>query len=166
MRKPDRACAYPGCAAILQSEGSFCEKHREPQPSPSSQGYDRRWYFYSIAYRRKFPFCCDPFRRHPGHLRKSECVGHKLAHKGDQRLFWDPANHYALCISCNSYQSAKDEGGFGNRSAIDRKRDGEAASAGCGARGDSDAIQSSTTYDRNVYSVPPSPDETTAKAKR
>ena len=43
-------------------------------------------------------------------------TGHKQAHRGDEALLWDPANHYALCNGCNAYQCAKFEGGFGRAS--------------------------------------------------
>jgi 5-methylcytosine-specific restriction endonuclease McrA len=55
-------------------------------------------------------------------------VGHRIAFKDDERLKWNPANHYPLCGSCNSYQCAKFEGGFGNRedTANVRSQQGEA----------------------------------------
>ncbi|WEG14915.1 HNH endonuclease [Pullulanibacillus sp. KACC 23026] len=30
-------------------------------------------------------------------------------------LFWDPNNHQALCVSCHSTKTAKEDGGFGRR---------------------------------------------------
>lgn len=43
----------------------------------------------------------------------SQCVDHIVAHKGDLRLFWDPENHQASCITCNSQKAVREEGGFG-----------------------------------------------------
>jgi hypothetical protein len=40
-------------------------------------------------------------------------TGHRIAHKGDFRLLWDKSNHYPLCVPCNAYQCATQEGGFG-----------------------------------------------------
>jgi hypothetical protein len=43
-------------------------------------------------------------------------TGHKQAHRGNEAMLWDAANHYALCAGCNAYQCVKFEGGFGNAS--------------------------------------------------
>lgn len=77
------------------------------------QGYDAQWDRYSKQFLKRNPFCVDPFRRHPGQLVPATVTGHKQAHRGDPILLRDPANHYALCGPCNSYQCAKFEGGFG-----------------------------------------------------
>jgi 5-methylcytosine-specific restriction endonuclease McrA len=83
--------------------------------SHGSRGkYGSRWEKYSKAYLHRNFFCADPFRRHPGRLVRSEVVGHRIAFKDDERLKWNPENHYPLCSSCNSYQCAKFEGGFGH----------------------------------------------------
>lgn len=43
----------------------------------------------------------------------AECVDHIRPHKGDQELFWDPANLQSLCDSCHSRKTATEDGGFG-----------------------------------------------------
>lgn len=39
-------------------------------------------------------------------------VDHRIAHKGDQRLFWDVANWQPSCKPCNSRKNVRSEGGF------------------------------------------------------
>ncbi|ELK38933.1 HNH endonuclease, partial [Brevibacillus agri BAB-2500] len=41
-------------------------------------------------------------------------VDHIVPHKGDMRKFWDRMNWQALCASCHSKKTAKEDGGFGN----------------------------------------------------
>jgi len=113
--KPPHPCARPGCRALIRI-GSFCDAHRPARTSARAQGYNARWDRYSKDFLRRNPFCVDPFGRHRGHLVPATVTGHKQAHRGDEALLWDPANHYALCNGCNAYQCAKFEGGFGRAS--------------------------------------------------
>lgn len=41
-------------------------------------------------------------------------VDHRIAHKGDMRLFWDRSNWRPMNRRCNSRKAAATEGGFGN----------------------------------------------------
>jgi 5-methylcytosine-specific restriction protein A len=41
-------------------------------------------------------------------------VDHIIPHGGDMRLFWNRGNWAALCQSCHSRKTAKQDGGFGN----------------------------------------------------
>lgn len=41
-------------------------------------------------------------------------VDHIKPHKGDYDLFWDEANHQALCKRCHDIKTATEDGGFGN----------------------------------------------------
>jgi 5-methylcytosine-specific restriction endonuclease McrA len=75
--------------------------------------YGRRWANYSQQ------FLLLPANRW---CRECERLGKKVraavtdhiqAHKGDERLFWDPGNHRPLCRSCNSKKAVASEGGFG-----------------------------------------------------
>ena len=40
-------------------------------------------------------------------------VDHKVAHKGDMKLFWDRANWQPMCRSCNSRKAVQQEGALG-----------------------------------------------------
>jgi 5-methylcytosine-specific restriction protein A len=51
--------------------------------------------------------------RHPNQVVLATDVDHRIAHKGDMTLFWDPANWQGLCHDCHSYKTALEDGGFG-----------------------------------------------------
>src|SRR6266567_5505287 len=112
MFKPKHLCASSGCREITNAR--FCAVHQPKRPSARAAGYDSRWDTYSRGFLRRHGFCCDPFARHRGQIVRATVTGHKLAHKGNAQLMWDPANHYPLCASCNAYQCVMTEGGFGN----------------------------------------------------
>jgi 5-methylcytosine-specific restriction endonuclease McrA len=113
MRKPLHPCAEPGCGQLIRY-GNYCPLH--DVKSHAARGkYGRRWQTCSKEFLKRNPFCADPWGGHPGAKVVATVVGHRIAFKSDERLKWNPANHYPLCGSCNSYQCAKFEGGFGNR---------------------------------------------------
>ena len=112
LRKPSHPCARSGCRTLVL-RGLYCDLHKQPRPSAASQGYNFKWTRYSKTFLARNPFCCDPFRRHVGILKEATVTGHRTAHKGDDKLLWDPANHYPLCASCNAFQCVEYEGGFG-----------------------------------------------------
>jgi hypothetical protein len=85
------------------------------RPSARALGYNSKWDRYSKGFLRTHPFCVDPFGRHRGVLIEARVTAHKIAHKGNEALMWNPDNHYPLCVACNSYQCATTEGGFGNK---------------------------------------------------
>jgi 5-methylcytosine-specific restriction enzyme A len=112
MRKPKHPCGQPGCRALIAGS-AYCAAHQLKRPSARRQGYSSRWDAYSKHFLASHPFCCDPFDRHRGRLVQATVTGHRIAHKGDFRLLWDKSNHYPLCVPCNAYQCATQEGGFG-----------------------------------------------------
>lgn len=122
--KPKHPCKYPGCN-ILISSGAYCPKHtqkREGGPpmknqrkrdSAAKRGYDRRWREESKAYLARHPWCEECMRQ--GRRTPATEVDHRIPHKGDRGLFWDRDNWQGLCHSCHSIKTAKEDGGFGNR---------------------------------------------------
>lgn len=54
----------------------------------------------------------DPICRACRMARSSHC-DHIQPHRGDQVLFWDPANLQGLCRSCHSHKTARRDGGWG-----------------------------------------------------
>jgi 5-methylcytosine-specific restriction protein A len=114
-----RPCGRPGCPNVVVS--GYCDACRPASPaaaaerergSASARGYGRAWQKYSAARLAMHPLCVDPFKRHSMPV-AAECTDHIIAHKGDMKLFWDPANHQSLCHGCNSFKAALVEGGFG-----------------------------------------------------
>lgn len=83
----------------------------EAQRGTSAQrGYDSKWQVASRAF-LALPgneFCAC------GCGRRADMVDHKIAHKGDKKLFWDRKNWQPFASYCNRRKNAKYEGGFGN----------------------------------------------------
>lgn len=79
------------------------------RPSARARGYDREWERASkrfLALPGNDLCAC-------GCGRVANVVDHKRAHKGDQQLFWDPANWQPMNRACNSRKNVREEGGFG-----------------------------------------------------
>lgn len=108
-----RTCAQPGCPALVIR--GRCSAHAreadQRRGTATERGYTTEWAAYSRAYRRAHPKCgeqsdgtLDPTHSRclqAGRIAASECVDHivPVSRGGD---FWDPANHQALCLACNS----------------------------------------------------------------
>lgn len=57
--------------------------------------YGHRWQQYRANYLRMHPLCvmCDRL----GQATAATIVDHRVPHKGDLTLFWNPDNHQSLC---------------------------------------------------------------------
>lgn len=56
-------------------------------------------------------FCVGyPAGFHGERLVAAQVPDHKVAHKGDEALFWDEENWQPLCIPCNSRKAVREEG--------------------------------------------------------
>lgn len=80
------------------------------RPSAAARGYTGSWAKASKA------FLALPGNQHCscGCGRPANVVDHHVAHKGDQRLFWDRSNWRPMNVACNSRKAARSEGAFGN----------------------------------------------------
>lgn len=103
-------CRHTGCAAYASRRG-YCDDHQrdrrgydERRGTSTERGYGTAWRQYRAAYLREHPWCvhCEQQDR----LEPARVVDHVDAHKGDQLLFWAPANHQSLCISCHNRKTA------------------------------------------------------------
>ena len=105
------------CACgVLTPKGTLCpckarsaKSYEQQRGSASARGYDQRWRIESKAWLAALgaPLCAC------GCGRKANVVDHRVAHKGNQALFWDKTNWQPMAFSCNSRKAAKHEGGFG-----------------------------------------------------
>mgnify|MGYP001792847680 CR=1 FL=1 len=93
----------------------ICQQRRKIEadkrrPSARQRGYDTRWQRETADYlaRPENKFCAC------GCGQRANMVDHKIAHKGDMRLFWDRNNWQPMNRRCNSRKAASLEGGFGN----------------------------------------------------
>ena len=61
--------------------------------------YGRRWARARADFLASSPLCAYCLRQ--GRMTVAEVVDHIRPHKGDEALFWNPANWQSLCASCH-----------------------------------------------------------------
>jgi len=95
------------CACKVQSRREADAR----RPSARERGYDTKWQKESKAFLESLsnPLCAC------GCGRKADMVDHKIAAKGDQRLFWDRSNWQPYNRICNTRKAIRCEGGFGRK---------------------------------------------------
>jgi 5-methylcytosine-specific restriction enzyme A len=69
------------------------------RPSSGARGYNVRWQKYREKFLARHPLC--RFCKEAGRLTRATVVDHIRPHRGDSGLFWDKANHQALCKACH-----------------------------------------------------------------
>lgn len=69
--------------------------HDQRRGSSRERGYTAQWEKARKLYLAAHPLCTMCER--DGRLTPATLVDHVLAHRGDQRLFWDQSNWQALC---------------------------------------------------------------------
>jgi len=107
--KPLGFCSVPGCSARVSS--GRCAAHQS-QPREWHHLYDRRrWRRERLRFLHTHPLCetCKA----EGAVVASAEVDHHVAHKGDERLFWDRGNWRALCRRHHSQKTARETWGRG-----------------------------------------------------
>lgn len=77
--------------------------------SSSKRGYNWRWRNYRVVFLREHPLCADHLAR--GMSVAATVVDHIIPHRGNEVLFWDTANHQALCAQCHSSAKQREERG-------------------------------------------------------
>ncbi|MFG1465960.1 HNH endonuclease signature motif containing protein [Xanthobacter sp. DSM 24535] len=98
---PTRAPRICGCGyKIASGERCPCEAKRKAQadarrPSARERGYDTKWDVERAAYLKAHPKCarCSGL---------ATVVDHKVAHRGDMKLFWNRSNWQPLCGPCHN----------------------------------------------------------------
>nr|WP_144292068.1 HNH endonuclease signature motif containing protein [Rhodoligotrophos appendicifer] len=98
---PRRAPRLCSCGKIVPG-GELCAcqvtrkaAHDRIRPNARQRGYTTKWDRARAAYlsdHRKCVFCGDP----------ASVVDHRIAHKGDQKLFWSRTNWQPLCGPCHN----------------------------------------------------------------
>ena len=111
-------CRHAGCGKLIDASG-YCEVHAgfhqkqadAARGSASSRGYNRKWQKARATWLARSPLCVQclvDLRSIPATV-----VDHIIAHKGDQRLFWDTSNWQSLCKPHHDQKTATEDGGFG-----------------------------------------------------
>ena len=135
---PLRPCTQPGCPGLTRDADRLCSQHKHlakevggstpnalqkkwggTRPSSTSRGYNSRWQRYAKNFLMGHPLCVECLRKNEGghgiprdapeRIRASEVVDHIVPHRGDQELFWNPANHQALCKHCHDQKTGRGE---------------------------------------------------------
>jgi len=113
-------CKATGCPTKVAGQ-DYCSIHtqankNEQRATAGQRGYDYQWQCYRAAFLKYEPFCWSC--RAEGKLTKATVVDHiKPIENGQHdKLFWDKANHQALCRDCHSYKTRViDKRGYGAR---------------------------------------------------
>ena len=110
--KPKVPCQHPDCAERIQPGEKFCEKHKplhkdELRPGAAKRGYGRAWQKARKQFLNAHPLCEECMKN--GRYVKATDVDHIIAHRGDEKLFRNRDNWRALCHSCHSKKTAKED---------------------------------------------------------
>lgn len=108
--KPLRECAHPGCHELTTE--NRCPKHKRPayyapRETSNERGYNYKWGKAREGYLAHHPFCEECLLENKKII--ATVVHHKVAHKGDTKLFWDKNNWQPLCKWHHDKHTAKGE---------------------------------------------------------
>lgn len=81
----------------------------------AERGYGHRWRKARWSYLAKHPLCVECQRL--GRVEAATDLDHIIPHRGDMLKFWDRTNWQGLCHQHHSAKTAREDRGFGNRSA-------------------------------------------------
>lgn len=84
-----------------------------PRQTSNQRGYGAAWQKARLNYLMLNPLCVECSAE--GRVVSANVVDHIIPHKGDETLFWDESNWQPLCRTHHSKKTAKQDGGFGNR---------------------------------------------------
>ena len=122
--KPARPCAHSGCPLLTTNKERLCDEHLkqrnqqidEHRGSSTERGYDGDWHKARTEYLRTHPLCV--LCQKEGHITAASVVDHIIPHHGDQELFWNQSNWESLCKHHHDVKTAKEDGAFGNPTAV------------------------------------------------
>lgn len=117
--KSMHVCFYPGCQELTRER--YCEKHRKAsyddrRESAAKRGYGSKWAKARLAFLAEHPTCECERCKASGQPLPADVVDHIIPHRGNQKLFWDTKNWQAMNHVCHNRKTAREDGGFGNRS--------------------------------------------------
>lgn len=73
------------------------------------RGYGYRWQKARLHHLKQHPLCIRC--KAEGRVTEATVVDHRVPHRGDQALFWDPDNWDSLCASHHSADKQREERG-------------------------------------------------------
>ncbi len=112
-KKPLKICAKAGCNNATR--GRHCELHKKERwksfdrtrESSSARGYDSKWYKFRSYYLNNHPLCV--FCSAENKLTEATEVDHIQSLKDRPELKYQEQNLRALCKSCHSKRTIKDQ---------------------------------------------------------
>lgn len=118
--KLDRPCKYFMCPNTTKNDSGYCDEHNRvdvptrQKPIYSKLYNTKQWANYRKLYIKENPLCVECLKN--DRYNPSAVVDHIRPHKGNVNMFWDRNNHQALCKKCHDKKTAREDGGFGNKS--------------------------------------------------
>lgn len=103
-----RYCTHPGCG--VKVTGGRCPAHTQGEAQRPNQDV-RRWYRtarWAALRQHKMnenPLCLDCYAF--GHIEPWTDLDHRIPHRGDPALFWDPHNLEGRCHACHSAKTRR-----------------------------------------------------------
>ena len=79
----------------------------------AQRGYGGKWQRYRLKFLERNVLCAMCHAQ--GKVTEATVVDHIVDHRGNQALFWDRANHQALCKPCHSVKTAAEGVGTARR---------------------------------------------------
>ena len=103
-------CRHPGCPKLVEAGTKYCAKHKPMHPEeyrPEKKIYGYKWQKVRKRFLETHPLCEECKKQ--GRYVKATDVDHVIPHRGDMDLFWDWDNYQALCHSCHSKKTARED---------------------------------------------------------
>ena len=107
-------CHHQGCPRLVEVNERYCEEHaplhkESVRPSRANGAWycTKRWQILRKNVLAEEPFCRECMKQ--GFAVQATDVDHIISHKGNPELFWDRTNLQALCHSCHSKKTAKED---------------------------------------------------------
>ncbi len=104
----------PRLYAARQESPKAQPRQHDRRLSARERGYTWEWEKARKAYLEKHPDCVHCLEERV--VTSATVVDHIKPHKGDKVLFWDSNNWQPLCKPHHDKKTAREDGGFGNRS--------------------------------------------------
>jgi 5-methylcytosine-specific restriction protein A len=117
-----KPCRHPGCSALVRDGSGYCIAHKrevkkrvdEQRESSTKRGYSYKWQQAREQFLQAHPLCeCPDCKAGELRITLATVVDHKIAHKGDLKLFWDRNNWQAMSKPCHDKKTAREDGRWG-----------------------------------------------------
>ena len=102
----------------------MCDRHRKQRQREIDEGrgtatqrlYSSAWRKARAGFLSRHPLCECVDCKNLGRVLPASVVDHIVPHRGDRALFWDRSNWQPMNERCHNRKTAREDGGFGNKS--------------------------------------------------